>query len=44
VAAKEGEGQDGHSLGQKLLDNASHEVLKELVKTNPEIGKDLNFG
>jgi len=39
VTAKKGKGRIITPLGQKLLDNSSYEVLKELVKSNPELAK-----
>lgn len=39
VETKKGKGRLITGKGQSFLDNASYEVLKEIIKENPELGK-----
>jgi small subunit ribosomal protein S19e len=39
IATEKGKGRIITNKGQSLLDNTAHEVLKELVGDNPELGK-----
>ena len=39
LKATEGKGRELTPAGQKLLDASAHEVLLEMVKENPELGK-----
>jgi small subunit ribosomal protein S19e len=39
VTSKKGVGRFVTSKGQAFLDNTSYEVLKEIINSNPELGK-----
>lgn len=39
VATEKGKGRIITDKGKSLLDNAAHEVLQEIVSSNPELGK-----
>ena len=39
VQTVKGKGREVSPKGRSLLDNTSHEVLKEIIKENPELGK-----
>lgn len=41
IKAERGRGRSITSTGQALIDNTSHEVLKELAVNNPELTKYL---
>jgi len=41
LITKTKQGRVVSSQGRKLLDNASHDILKEMAKTNPELTKYL---
>ena len=39
LKTSEGKGRELTPMGQKLLDASAHEILLDIVKDNPEMGK-----